>query len=80
MIDDSLLIFELSLFTSNIKIFFCDVLDFFLSFKKKYEERKTHNMFSLMLNPQFKSLCLVSSFVGREKNIFIVEKYDQKSL
>ncbi len=70
MIDDSLLIFELSLFTSNIKNFFCDVFDFFLSLKKKYEEKKTHNMFSLMLNPQFKSLCLVSSFVGREKGIF----------
>jgi hypothetical protein len=51
MIDDYLLIFELSLFTSNIKNFLCDVLEFFLSFKKKYEERKTHNMFLLMLNP-----------------------------
>jgi hypothetical protein len=68
------------LFTSNIKKKICDVLDFFLSFLKKYEEKKDHNMFSLMLNPQFKSLCLVSSFVGCEKGIFIVEKYDQKSL
>jgi hypothetical protein len=29
-----------------------------------------------MLDPQFKSLCLVSSFVGREQRISIVEKYD----
>jgi hypothetical protein len=43
-------------------------------------EKKTHDMFFLMLDPQFKSLCLVSSFVGREEGIFIVEKYDQKSL
>jgi len=80
MIDDSLLIFELSLFISNIKKKIYDVLDFFLSFLKKYEERKAHNMFSLMLNPRFKSLGLVSSFVGCEKGIFIVKKYDQKSL
>jgi hypothetical protein len=33
-----------------------------------------------MLDPQFKSLCLVSSFVGREQDTFIIEEYDWKSL
>jgi hypothetical protein len=37
-------------------------------------------MLLLMLNPQFKSLCLVSSFVGREQGTFIIEEYDWKSL
>jgi hypothetical protein len=48
-------------------------------FSKNYEERNAHNTFSLMLDPQFKSLCLVSSFVGHEQDISIVEKYDRKS-
>ncbi len=56
------------------------VLDSFLSFLKKHEERKAHNMFSLMLVPKFKTLCLVFSFIGREQGRAIVEKYDRKSL
>ncbi len=56
------------------------VLDFFLSFLKKYEEKKVHNMFFLMLDPRFKTFCLVSSFIGCEQGKAIVEKYDKKSL
>jgi uncharacterized protein YbbC (DUF1343 family) len=33
-----------------------------------------------MLNPRFKSLRLVSSFIGQKQVISIVEEYDQKSL
>jgi hypothetical protein len=73
---DSASVFELSLFAFNIKKEVCGVLDSFLSFLRKYEERKTHNIFLLMLDPQFKSLCLVSSFVGHEQCISVVEKYD----
>jgi uncharacterized protein YggT (Ycf19 family) len=36
----------------------------FLSFIMKYEEKKTHNMLFLMLDPIFKSFMLVSSFSG----------------
>ncbi len=50
MDDDSTIIVELSLFTSNMKKEFCGVFNFFLSFKKIYEKRKTHNMLSLMLD------------------------------
>jgi hypothetical protein len=66
MDNDFAITLELSLFVFNIKKEVCGVLDYFLSFLKKYEEKKAHNMFSLMLNPQFKSLHLVSSFVGRK--------------
>jgi hypothetical protein len=66
MDDDSTIILKLSLFTSKIKKEVCGVFDSFLSFLKNYEERKAHNMLSLMLDPQFKSLRLVSSFVGHE--------------
>jgi hypothetical protein len=56
------------------------VLDSFFSFLKKYENKKAHNMIFLMLNPRFKNLCIVSSFVGREQGVALVEEYDRKSL
>jgi hypothetical protein len=42
---------------------------------KKIEERKVHNMLSLMLNPRFKILHLVFSFVGQEEVVSIVVEY-----
>jgi hypothetical protein len=59
MDDDCAITLELSLFTSNIKKEICGVLDSFLSFLRNFEEKKAHNMFSLMLNPRFKSLHLL---------------------
>jgi hypothetical protein len=44
------------------------------------KKKKTHNMFSLMLDPQFFIFHLVFSFVGHEQNIFIVGEYDWKPL
>jgi len=57
---------ELTLLASNIRKEVCGVLIFFLSVLRKYEEKKTHNMVSLMLDPKFKSLHIISSFVGRD--------------
>jgi hypothetical protein len=34
----------------------CEIIDSFLSFLTKYDERRTHSMLSLMLDPRFKSL------------------------
>jgi hypothetical protein len=51
MDNDFVIILELSLFIFNIKKKVCGVLDSFLSFLRKYEKRKTHNMFLLMLDP-----------------------------
>jgi hypothetical protein len=42
--------------------------------------KKPNNMVFLMLDPRFKSLCIVSSFVGREQGVVLVEEYDRKSL
>jgi hypothetical protein len=36
----------------------CDVMDFFLLFLRKYEERKAHNILCLILNPRHKSFVL----------------------
>ncbi len=63
MVDDFAITLELLLFAYKKKEV-CGILDSFLSFLRKYEERKVHNMLSLMLDSRFKNLCLVSSFVG----------------
>jgi hypothetical protein len=57
--DDYGIAFELSLFIFNIQKEVCDVLESFLSFSRKYEKKKIHNMSSLILDPKFKSLQLV---------------------
>jgi hypothetical protein len=44
---------ELTFLASNIRKEVCRVLDSFLSFLKKFDERKTHNMLVLMLDSRF---------------------------
>jgi hypothetical protein len=68
------------MFDSNIKKEVIQVLDSSLSFLKKCEERKAHNMLSLMLDLRFKTFHLMSSLIGHEQCKAIVEKYDKKSL
>jgi hypothetical protein len=65
---------------SNIKKEVCGVLNNSLSFLKKFDERKTHNMLALMLDIRFKNLCLMSSFIGHDQGIVIVEQDDIMSL
>jgi hypothetical protein len=69
-------VYELSCLASNIKKEVVQVLDSFLFLLKKNEERKAYNMFSLILDPRFKTLCLVFSFIGCEQGKVIVEEYD----
>jgi hypothetical protein len=59
--------FELTLLTFNIKWEVCSVLHSFLSFSRRYEETKTHNIISLMLDPTFKGLHVVSSIICHEQ-------------
>jgi hypothetical protein len=80
MEDDSIVCDELFLLASNIRREVINVLDSFLLFLKKYENKNSHNMISLMLDPGFKSLCIVSSFVGKEQGVALVEEYDRKTL
>jgi hypothetical protein len=47
---------ELSLLASHIRREVINVLDFFLSFFKVYDKRKTHNMISLMQDLRYKTL------------------------
>jgi len=63
---------ELICLAFNIRKEVCGILDSFLYFLKKFDERKAHNMLVLMLDPRFKSLRLVSSFIGRDQGVAIV--------
>jgi hypothetical protein len=53
MKDDSIISNELSLLAFKIRREVINVLDSFLSFLKKYENRKANNMISLMLDSRF---------------------------
>jgi len=79
MDDDSIVNDELSLLDFNIRKEVINVFDFFLSFLKVYDKRKTPYMISLILNPRYKSFHIVFSFVGREQGVALVEEYDRKS-
>jgi len=52
----------------------------FLSLKKKFDEKKTQNMFALMLDMRYKNLRIVSTFVNKELGVVVVEEYDKKTL
>ncbi len=71
---------ELICLASNIRREVCGILDSFLSFLKKFDDRKTHNMLAQMLNTRFKNLCLMFFFIGRDQGVAIVEQYDTMSL
>ncbi len=62
--DDSNLNIELGTFAVNMKKEVCGVINYFFSFLTKYDENKVHNMLPLMLNARFKSLKLISFFIG----------------
>ncbi len=72
--------FELICLSLNIKKEVCGVLNNFLSFLKNFDETKAHNMLALMLNPRFKSLQLLSFFVGHDQGVASVGQNDTLSL
>ncbi len=49
MDDDLIITYELFVLAYNIRREVINMLDFFLSFKRKYDNRKSCNMVSLML-------------------------------
>ncbi len=74
--EDAIVNDELSLLVSNIRREVINVMDYFfsflkVSFLKVYDQRKTHNMISLMLHHKYKSLCILSSFVRRGQGVVI---------
>jgi hypothetical protein len=71
---ESIIVDESTSFASNIRKEVCVVLESFLSFLRNFEKNKAHNVLSLILDPKFKSFCLVSSFIGREQGVAIVKR------
>jgi hypothetical protein len=53
------------------------VLNCFLSFFKNMK-KKVPYMLTLMLDPRFKTFCIMFSLIGREQRKIIIEKYDKK--
>ncbi len=80
MEEDSNVTLELISLSFNIKKEVCGVLNSFFSFLKKIDEKKAHNMLTLMLGPRFKSLWLVSFFIGYDQGVAIVGQDDTMSL
>jgi hypothetical protein len=80
MDDDGKVILELSLLAFNIKKEVVGILNSFLTFFRIYEKNRNYNILLLMLNPRFKGFCLVSSHIGHEQGLFIVEEYGAKTL
>ncbi len=70
---------ELNLLASNFKREVYNVLEAFISFLKKFDERKTHNMLALMLNMRYENLQIVFTFVVKELRVAIVEDHDKKA-
>jgi hypothetical protein len=80
MDDDSKVTLKLSLLVFNNKKEVCGVLESFLYFWKKYEKRKTHNVFSLLINPRFKNLCLVFSIIGYEYDFLLLRNMIENNI
>ncbi len=49
------------------------MIDSFLSFLLKYDDKRIHDLLTLMLNLKFKSLKLICSFIGHEHEVVIIK-------
>ncbi len=77
--EKSTVVIELNCLAFNIKKEVCDALDFFFLLRKNMK-KKAHNMLFLMLDPTFKNLHLISSFIVLGQGKAIVKEYDKKNL
>jgi len=57
--DDASLYIELGTLVMNMKKEVCEVIDYFLSFLIKYDEKRVHNLLPLMIDLKFKSWRLI---------------------
>jgi hypothetical protein len=73
MEEDVVVVVELNSSAYNIKKEVYNVLDAFLSFIKKFDERKTHNMFALMLDMRYHNLGIIFYSLGKELGVNVVE-------
>jgi len=69
--DAKLIIFWNNMWTKVVK-----VIKPFLQFLQTYDAQQVHNMFTLILDPRFKSLKVVENYVGCGAYIRLVVEYD----
>ncbi len=53
------------------------VLFSFISFFICFHKKKGHNIFVMMFNPKFKTIHLVNSYEGHEKQWILIDEYDE---
>ncbi len=68
---------ELEVLVCHMKQHVLDVMDLFLSFLREVEKKKDHNILALMLDPKFKSMRLVSIYMGHDNGAILVVAYDE---
>jgi hypothetical protein len=78
MEEESIVILELGFLASNSKKEGLWCFIFYFNFKESMKKRRFTKCF-FMLDPRFKNLHLVFSFIGLEKGKAIVEEYDKKN-
>jgi len=71
--DESSFNIELETFVKNIKKKVIVIIDYFLSFLIKYDERKTHNMLTLMWDLKFEILKLIYSLISHGHWVVIIK-------
>jgi len=57
-----------------------EVMSLFFFFTHTFEKRKGHNMLAITLDPKFKSMCLVTTYVACDNVIVLIAKYDNELL
>jgi hypothetical protein len=72
MEDDLSLDIEVGSLAVSVKMEICGVIDSFIFFLTKYDERVTHNMLSLTLDLIHKSLKSKFSFIGHDKGVYAI--------
>ncbi len=79
MNEDASVVIEFACLASNIKKEVVEILDFVLSFLRKYERKKI-SLYVLMLDLKFKNIHLVASLSDLEQGKAIVNEYNTKPL
>jgi hypothetical protein len=66
---------KLAYINMNIKKQIICVLDPFLYLLWNFDSKKVHNMLTLMLDPWYKNMPLICSFIGHDSNNLVINEY-----
>jgi len=69
--------YELEELILGVKCQVLEVLLPFISFMHGFQKMKGHNMLVFMLDPKYKNMCLVITYLGREVPAILMAYYDK---